>query len=44
MTVDEVERADRAHRTTYNFFIGLMKYGAILAALTAILVILIIRN
>jgi hypothetical protein len=44
MTVDEVERADRAHRSTYNFFIGLMKYGAILSALTAILVILIIRN
>ena len=44
MTADEVERADRAHRNTYHFFIGLMKYGAIISALTAILVILIIRN
>ena len=44
MTADETQLADRAHRKTYGFFIGLMKYGAILSAITAILVILIIRN
>ena len=44
MTVDEVERADRAHRSTYNFFIGLMKYGAAISLITALIVILIIRN
>ncbi len=44
MAADEAERAIRAHRHTYHFFIGLMKYGAIISVVTAILVMLIIRN
>ena len=44
MVSDEAERAIRAHRHTYHLFIGLMKYGAIISVLTAIIVMLIIRN
>jgi hypothetical protein len=45
MTVEgDVQRADRAHRNTYHFFTGLMKYGAIVAVITAFIVILIIRS
>ena len=44
MATDEAGRADRAHATTYNFFIGLMKYGAAISLITALIVILIIRN
>ena len=44
MAADETKLADRAHRNTYSLFTGLMKYGAIISALTAIIVILIIRN
>ncbi|MGZ8283688.1 MAG: aa3-type cytochrome c oxidase subunit IV [Allosphingosinicella sp.] len=44
MTADETDQAVRSHQGTYHFFIGLMKYGAIISAATAILVILIIRN
>ena len=44
MATDEAERALRSHRHTYHFFIGMMKWGAIISALTAIIVMLIIRN
>jgi hypothetical protein len=44
MASNEAERMERAHAGTYNFFIGLMKYGAIISVLVAFLVILIIRN
>ena len=44
MAADEAEQAVRSHRSTYQFFTMLMKYGAIISALTALLVILIIRN
>ena len=44
MATDEARRADKAHASTYSFFIGLMKYGAILSLITALIVILIIRN
>ena len=44
MAADEAERAIRSHRHTYHFFINLMKYGAMISVVTAILVILIIRN
>ena len=44
MASDEAERAIRSHRHTYHFFIGLMKYGAIISVLTALIVVLIIRN
>ena len=44
MAADEAERAIRSHRHTYHFFIGLMKYGAIISVITALVVILVIRN
>ena len=44
MAADETERADRAHRSSYNLFVWLMKWGAILSLITAFIVILIIRN
>jgi hypothetical protein len=44
MAADEAERAMRSHANTYHFFIGLMKYGAIISLVTALVVILIIRN
>ena len=44
MAADEAERAIRSHRHTYHFFTGLMKYGAIIAVVTGLIVILIIRN
>ena len=44
MAADEAERAVRAHRSSYNLFTAMMKWGAILALLTTLLVILIIRN
>ena len=44
MAVEEGERAIRSHRSTYHYFIGLMKYGAIISVLVAFLVIMIIRN
>ena len=44
MASDEAERANRSHRHTYAFFIGLMKYGAIISVVTALIVILVIRN
>ena len=44
MASDEAERAIRSHRHTYHFFVGLMKYGAIISVLTALIVVLIIRN
>ena len=40
----ELEREVRTHRNTYSFFIGLMKYGAIISVLVGLLVILIISN
>lgn len=44
MVADEGEKAVRAHRSSYNLFIALMKYGAIISIVTALIVILIIRN
>jgi hypothetical protein len=44
MAAEEADRATRSHQGTYNFFIVLMKYGAIVSFVTAIVVILIIRN
>ena len=44
MATDDAERALRSHRHTYHFFTGMMKWGAIISALTAIIVMLIIRN
>jgi hypothetical protein len=43
MAADEAERALRAHQNTYHFFTGLMKYGTIVSAISALLVIFIIR-
>ena len=40
----DLERADRAHRNSYNLFAGMMKWGAIICLVVALLVILIIRN
>ena len=44
MAAEEAERATRSHQGTYNFFIGLMKYGAIIAMITAFAVILVISS
>ena len=44
MAAEEADRATRSHQGTYTFFIGLMKYGTIVSFITAIIVILIIRN
>ena len=44
MAAEETERMERSHRHTYHFFIGLMKWGAIISVLTAIIIMLIIRN
>lgn len=32
-----------AHRSTYNFVLGLLKYGAAVSALIALIVILLIK-
>jgi hypothetical protein len=40
----EAEQAARAHQKSYNMFAALMKWGAIISLVTALLVILIIRN
>ncbi|GAA4817482.1 hypothetical protein GCM10023232_12260 [Sphingosinicella ginsenosidimutans] len=44
MAADESERALKAHEGTYQRFTGLMKYGAVICFIVAILVVLIIRN
>ena len=44
MAVEEAERAVRTHRSTYEFFVGLMKYGAIIALVVGFIVILIISS
>ena len=44
MAADEAERAVRAHRSSYNLFTALIKWGAIVSLVTAFVVILIIRN
>jgi hypothetical protein len=44
MAAEEAEQAVRAHRSSYHLFVGLMKYGAIISAITALIVVLIIRN
>ena len=40
----ETEREVRTHLNTYSFFTGLMTYGAAIAVIVALLVILIIAN
>lgn len=44
MAADEAERAVRAHRSSYTLFTALMKWGAILSLLAALVVVLIISN
>jgi len=44
MAADEADRALRAHQNTYHAFIGLMKWGALISFVTAILVIFIVGN
>ena len=39
----DADRMTRSHRNTYHFFTGLMKWGTIISAITAIIVIIIIR-
>ena len=34
----------KAHQGTYTSFIGLMKWGTIVSAIVAVIVILVIRN
>lgn len=38
----EVEREVRRHHNSYGLFVALMKWGAIISAITALLVIFII--
>lgn len=40
----DVEREVARHQDTYSFFTGLMKWGTILSALAAMLVIFVIAN
>jgi hypothetical protein len=40
----EAGKEFKAHANTYDFFIGLMKWGTILSALVALIVIFIIAN
>ena len=42
MAVQEVDKAERAHRSTYSLFTGIMKYGTIITFILVMLVILII--
>ena len=44
MAADEADRAMRSHQNTYHAFTGLMKWGAILSVITALIVIFIIGN
>ena len=44
MAANEGDRALRAHQNTYHAFIGLMKYGAAISIVVALLVIFIIAN
>ena len=44
MAAEESERAVRAHRSSYSLFTAIMKWGAIVSLVTALIVILIIRN
>lgn len=38
----EIDREVRRHHNSYSLFIGLMKWGAILSAITALIVVFII--
>ncbi len=44
MAADESERAVRSHVNSYGMFVGLMKWGAIISFVTALLVIFIISG
>ena len=44
MAADEVERAIRSHRHSYERFTGLMKWGAIVSFVTGLIVVFIISN
>jgi len=44
MAADEAERAVRSHRNSYERFIGMMKWGTILSAVVALIVVFIISN
>ena len=40
----EAQKEMRAHEGTYSLFTGMMKWGAILSVITALVVIFIIAN
>ena len=44
MAVDEAERSVRSHRNSYGLFTGLMKWGAIISFITAMIVVFIISS
>lgn len=44
MAADEAERAVRSHRNSYALFTGVMKWGAIISFIAAMLVVFIISN
>lgn len=44
MAADETERAVRSHRNSYGLFTGIMKWGAIISFVSAMIVIFIISN
>jgi hypothetical protein len=44
MAADGANRELRAHQNTYHAFIGLMKYGAAISIVTALVVMYVIAN
>lgn len=44
MAAEEADRAARSHQSTYDLFIGLMKYGAIISFIAAMIVVIIISS
>ncbi len=44
MAAKDVDRAEKAHRHTYSLFTGIMKYGAIISFVTAMVVVLLISD
>lgn len=44
MAADEAERSVRSHRNSYGMFTGLMKWGAIISFVLAMLVVFIISS
>lgn len=44
MAADDATKEFRAHESSYGRFVSMMKWGTILSAITAFIVVLIIAN